>query len=187
MHQKRLAIESLIVLVLLLVAAGIWWTKDRAIARAQENAETRVVEVTREAERWAAELVTHEAEAVARSFAAGVAPQVLAERAESVVQAVLSLLEVEDVVFVHVLDPEGGVIASSDRKLTTTGVAGEEAGWALATEELTTRPSNRPGVLELAAPIVGPTDAKGYLWLGYDTARQVQATRPAALPGAPPV
>ena len=186
MSQRRFAVESLIVLILLLVAAGIWWWKDREIVRAREDAAARVVEVAAEAERWAAELAAHEAESAARSFAAGVAPQVLAERAESVEQAVLSLLEVEAVVFVHILDPEGGVIASSDRKLTTTGMAGAEAGWALTTEELTTRPSNRPGVLELAAPIVGPTDAKGYLWMGYDTARRVEETRPVTLPVAPP-
>jgi hypothetical protein len=187
MSQKRFAIESLIVLVLALVAAGIWWFKDREVARAEEDAAARIVAQAREAERWADDLAAHEAEVAARSFAAGIAPQVLAERRESVDQSVLSLLEIQDVVFVHVLDPEGGVIASSDRKLMTTGVAGEEASWALAATELTTRPSDRPGILEVAAPIVGPTEAKGYLWMGYDTARQVKATRPAALPSPSPV
>lgn len=186
MSQKRFAIESLLVLVLVLVAAGIWWWKDRQIEQARNDAQIRVEGVALDAERWAQDVAREQAEAVARSFAAGIAPQVLAERPEGVGQAVNGFLEVENLVFVHVLDAEGGVIASSDRKLTTTGLGGPEAIWALGTTELTTRASNRPGVLELAAPLVGPTGAMGYVWLGFDTESQVMATRPATLPEPPP-
>lgn len=44
--------------------------------------------VALDAERWARDIAAGEAEAVARSFAAGVAPQILAERLERAEQAV---------------------------------------------------------------------------------------------------
>lgn len=181
MQDKRLAIEVGVAVLLLLVAGGIWWAKDGQVTTAREEAESRVAEAVREAEGWAAELVNGEAEAVARTFAAGIAPQVLAERQETVDQAVVGLLEVPGVIFVHVLTPDGGVIASSDRKLMATGQAGAEAGWALASSGLITRAGNRPGVLELAAPVVGATEPRGYLWLGYDTAQRLEETRPPGL------
>lgn len=187
MGWKRIAIETGIVFAVLLVAAGVWGWKNRQITQSERRADERVGETVREAESWATDLAAGQAESVARAFAAGIAPQVLADRAEAVELAVLGLLEVRDVIFVHVLDTDGGVIASSDRKLTTTGEAGEDAAWALASTELITRPSSRPGVLELAAPIVGPAGPRGFLWMGFDTAREIEATRPAALTAAPEV
>lgn len=178
MSAKRLGVEALLVILLALCAAGIWWWKDRESAAREREWETRLDLVRQEAGKWAAELAAGEARAVFASFAAAIAPPVLLERSESVDQAVVGLLQLPAVVFVHVLGPEGTVIASSDRKLMAAGQAGEAARWALASENLETRPSDRTGVLELAAPIAGPAGPEAYLWMGYDVSTPVEKTRP---------
>jgi len=183
MSAKRLGVEALVVVVLALGSAGIWWWKDREAAARERQWETRVDQLRQEAGKWAAELASGEAKAVFGSFAAGIAPPVLAERTESVDQAVVGLLELPAVVFVHVVAPDGTVIASSDRKLMTAGQVGEAARWALATEDIENRASERAGVLEVAAPIVGPAGAKAFLWLGYDVSARVETTRPSGWGG----
>ena len=110
----------------------------------------------------------------------GIHPLVLPERADTLDQAVAALLELPAVEGVHVVAADGRVLASSDRKLETTGVLDERDRWVLATTELTTREGDRPGVVQLAAPIVGPAGPAGYLWLAYDAEAAREAARPAA-------
>jgi hypothetical protein len=183
MNTRRLGIEALVAVLLVLGAAGVWWWKGREAAEAARQGQARTAAVAKEAEMWAAKLADDGAKSTFQSFAAGVAPAVLAERVESVDQAVVGLLEVSGVVFVHILAPDGGVIASSDRKLQAAGQVGEEAGWVFAADGVKTRPSDRTGVLELAAPIVGPAGPKAYLWMGYDTASTIEQTRPEGWEG----
>lgn len=184
MTNQRIGIVVLAVLVLLGVLAGAWWWNDRQAERELEELrttmESRVAAVQREAREQSAALHRSEARAAFRSFAAGIAPSVLAKRGEGLDQAVGGLLEVPGVVFVHVIQADGAVLATSDRKLATLDNATEYAQWALGSTKLTVRESEREGVLELAAPVVGPTGPAGYLWMGYDTGRTTEATRPEA-------
>lgn len=182
---KRIGWEFLIVLLLLVVVVGVWWWQgrvaDREVARVRAETEQQVRAVEQDARQWAEALAASEAEAAFRAFAAGVAPLILAGERQAVDQALGGLLELSSIAFVHVLAPDGGVIASSDRKLTTTGLAGPGAEWALGSTGLATRAGDQPGITELAAPVVGPAGPAAYLWLGYDTGRLVESARPESL------
>lgn len=182
---RRIGWEILIVLLLLVVVAGVWWWQgkvgDDEVARVRTEAEQQVRAVEQDARTWAEALAASEAEAVFRAFAGGVAPLILAGERQAVDQALGGLLELQSVAFVHVLAPDGGVIASSDRKLITTGLAGPAAEWALGSTELVTRAGDQPGITELAAPVVGPAGAAAYLWLGYDTGQLAESARPESL------
>lgn len=186
MNGKRFGIEALLIAVLLLAVAGVWWFMDRRAAGEREQLEmgweSRVAAAEAETGRWTEALAEGEARAVFRAFAAGIHPQVLPERRESLDQAVAALLELPAVAGVHVLGADGRVLASSDRKLQTTGRLDDRDAWVLETGELTLREGDRAGVVQLAAPIVGPAGPAGYLWLAYDTA----AARDAARPMGPP-
>jgi hypothetical protein len=182
MSAKRVGVEILIVLVLALAGAGLWWGQDRRHASrlAQERSLCRVhvASLREQAERWADGLAAGEAAAAFRAFAAGVQPAVLSGRRESVEQAVTALLELPGIDAVHVLGADGAVLAGSDRKLLTTGRVDERGAWVLATTALTTRAGDRPGVVELAAPVVGAAGPAGFLWIGYRTGRVRDAARP---------
>lgn len=182
MSAKRIGAEVVIIVLLVVVVIGVWWWKDRAAAAAvTEEREVCAAQVTaagEQAEMWAAALAEGEARAVLRAFAAGVLPAVLAGRAESLDQAVGSLLESPGVAAVHVFGLDGTVLASSDRKLTTTGKLPAGAGWVVETTEVTVRPGAAPGTLELAAPLGGATGPAGYLWLQYRTGAVADAARP---------
>lgn len=138
---------------------------------------------------WADALVTREGEVVLRAFAAGIAPSIRAERRESLEVAAVSLLRVPGVEGIHVLRPDGTVVYSSDAKLATTGRGGERAAWALAASGLASRESHRPGVVELATPVVDGGRALAIVWLEFGHAAVREAARPQALsvpPGTRP-
>ena len=182
MNTKRIGIEIVIILVLVVAIFGIWWWMDRQATQQAEDLrqemESRVAETRETARGWADDLARSEAEAAFRSFAGGIAPTVLAKRTDDLSQAVGGLLEMPGIIFVHVIGADGSVLATSDRKLATLENASEQARWALGASKLTTRESERGGVMELAAPVVGPTGAAGYLWMGYDTGQVLRETRP---------
>lgn len=186
--MKRFGYEFLIFLLLVVLVVGIWIWKDRqadqAVVEQQERCDERVSALTAAGERWAADLAASEAEAAFRSFAAGVYPLVLGNREEALNQALGALLEVPGVAFVHVVNPDGAVIASSDRKLTTTGRVGADGRWALDTTELVVKEAPGSGVTELAAPIIGGAGPAGYLWMGYEVDDLLQATRPLGWEGS---
>lgn len=187
MNAKRVGVEIVIIVILALIAVGAWFYKDYEAAREMERVNREhtawVDELRLAATGWAESLSEREAEAAFRAFAAGVAPTLLAGRNDTVDQAVGGLLELSGIAFVHVLGPDGEVLASSDRKLMTAGTVGERATWVLASDQVTTRPSERRGLLELAAPVVGSSGPVAYLWMGYDVEEGVEATRPSELEG----
>jgi len=183
MNGKRFGIEALIIAILLIALVGVWWFMDRRAAGERERLETaweeRVAAAEAETARWTEALAAGEATAVFRAFAAGIHPLVLPERPDSLDQAVAALLELPAIEGVHVVAADGRVLASSDRKLETTGRLDERDAWVLATTALTTREGDRPGVVQLAAPIVGPSGPSGYLWLAYDAEGAREAARSA--------
>lgn len=182
MSAKRVGVEALIILVLVLAGLGVWWWKDRETANrlAQEErlCQVQVADLREQAETWARDLASGQATAVFRAFAAGVQPAVLADRRESLDQAVTSLLGLPGIEAAHILAADGEVLASSDKKLITTGRIDERGAWVLATTELTTRPGDRPDVTEVAAPVVGAAGPAGFLRISYRTGPLVDAARP---------
>lgn len=188
MSAKRFGYELLIILLLILVAAGIWVWKDREARKALDDAELErdqaVAALAESGEDWAGALAASEATATFRAFASGVQPLILNGRTEVLDQAVGSLLELPEVTFVHVLGADGDVLASSDRKLTTTGTLPEADRWVLETSDVMDREGEGPGTRELAAPVVGAAGPAAYLWMGYDVGSLLDQTRPADWPGA---
>jgi hypothetical protein len=182
MSAKRVGVEALIIVILVLAGAGIWWWKDRELgtrlSAQEESCRAEVALVRKQAETWATRLAASEATAAFRAFAAGVQPAVLTGRRDNLDQAVTALLEVPGIDAVHVVNAQGEVLASSDRKLLTTGSIGERGAWVLATTDLTARPGDRLGVTQLAAPVVGAAGPAGYLWIGYRTGEVRDAARP---------
>lgn len=183
MSTKRLGYEVLIVLVLLLVAAGIWIVKSQsaasAVAAAEAACDERVAGLTAAGESWAGTLAAGHAEAVFRAFAAGVHPLVLrGDQGDGLDQAIGAVLQLPGVTFVHVLAADGAVLASSDRKLTTTGQAGEAGKWVLTANELVSREGETPGTVEIGAPVVGAAGPSGYLWMGYAVEEVLEGARP---------
>lgn len=184
MDTKRIGIEIVVILVLVVAIFGVWWWMDRQATQQAEDLrqemESRIAETRETAQGWAEELARSEAEAAFRGFAGGIAPTVLAKRTDDLDQAVGGLLEMPGIVFVHVIGADGSVLATSDRKLAALENVAEQAQWALGASKLATRESEREGVLELAAPVVGPTGPAGYLWMGYDTGQVLRETRPGS-------
>ena len=133
------------------------------------------------AELWADSVARAQGEVVLRAFAAGISPAVLAGRREGVEIAAVSLLHVPGIAGIHVLGLDGAVIYSSDAKLVATGEAEYRGNWALQASELISRPSTRPGVLEVAIPIVNAGQPIAVAWLEYDVEAVKVASRPAEL------
>lgn len=188
--MKRFGVELLIILILVLVAAGIWIWKDREISHAiveeQEVARQQVAAVVDSGEVWADALAASEARTAFRAFAAGIHPILMGDvRTQDLDPSIGALLELPAITFVHVLGPEGTVMASSDRKLQTTGQAPPSGAWVTATTDVTERAGENPGTVELAAPVLGPAGPFAFLWIGYDVEKLRESTRPAAWPTGP--
>jgi hypothetical protein len=178
----------LIVLALVLVAAGIWFFmsrgKENALAAERAACDERVATLTTAGESWAGTLATGQAEAAFRAFAAGVHPLVLrGGQSGGLDQAIGALLELPGVAFVHLLAADGTVIASSDRKLSTTGQVGDAGAWVLSTTDMVSRGGDVPGTIEIGAPVVGAAGPAGYLWMGYAVDEVREGARPAGWAG----
>ncbi|MEM8931011.1 MAG: hypothetical protein AAGE94_07540 [Acidobacteriota bacterium] len=168
----RWLIEALVLLILGAIGYGLWWWqgvqhRSELVEQTQtlrESFEAKQREVAQRLHAAAA----NEATAVATAFAAGIRPLVAEDRTEDIDAAVLSILELPGVQFVHLLDRDGVVLVSSDRKMLTTGQAGPRATWALDTEGAVQRVAEG-GVIEIAVPLPrseGAGDA--ILWIGHD-------------------
>lgn len=188
--MKRSLIE--IVFVVLAVAAlfGLWkWADVNAQRAVGETVQRHEIETTRlqqGAVEWANALAASQAEAVFEAFAAGIQPAVLADSQDSLAVSKQQLLHLPNLAFVHLLEPDGIVIFSSDERLTVAGIVGERARWALDAAELIQRPGELEGTLELAAPIEGVSETEAVLWMGYDVSGVAADARPASLTSVPP-
>ncbi len=187
-NRTVLLVVAAVVLLALCVAAGVqaglFLERRRCNEKELAAAETHRQEtgkLRREALIWADALATHEAQAVLRSFVSGIGPAVRTGRRESLEMSAVSLLRVAGVEGIHILQPDGIVVYSSDAKLATTGKGGERAAWALSVTDLASRPSFRPGVLEVAAPVVDAGQTLAVVWLEFGHARVRDAARPPKL------
>ncbi len=166
----RIVWELLALIVLAAIGYGVWtWSEFRWQRRLQDREEQLQTEIATERQN-AAEVVAQrrakEGEMVGRAFAAGIRSAVASGRTEAVDAAVGELLRLPGVVFAHVLERGGGVIATSDRKLVTTGRAGPRADWALTAQEVAVRPGTSAETTEVAIPVA--VDNGVVLWLSYD-------------------
>lgn len=158
------------VVIFSLLAAAIYGAWEFQAYRSRQA-------LTLETERWAAEVVglqqqvaqqagrqdTRQVEAAFRAFAAGLA----SAEVGTLAPALDALLRVEEVRFVHLLQADGTVIATSDRKLETLGRADERATWSLGASELVVRPIPAGGS-EAAGPVTLAGES-AVLWLGWHT------------------
>lgn len=183
---KRLILEIVVVLVLALIGWGAWWYYTRDYGRRMDEVtgdyEARVETVRQNCEVWASAMAAEQAEAVLRSFAAGAYPSLMgASGGEDLDVAIGALLELPGLDFAHLLGADGRVITSSDRKFTILGEVADRADWALGVTELTSRRGDRPGTVELAAPILSTAGTEAILWMSYDTAGVMESCRPETL------
>lgn len=187
--MKRTLWEAVVILIFAAAGWGLWqWSEINAQRAVGEQATLHRQEVTALKEgysTWIRKLTEEQAKEVFQAFAAGIQPAVLAGRSAALLEAKTQILHIPEIVFVHVLTPDGTVITSSDDKLSTMGVADDErTRWALAVQELGTRQGEGPGTLEIASPILGSSGPVAVLWLGYHLERALEDTRPPGL--APP-
>jgi predicted negative regulator of RcsB-dependent stress response len=113
-------------------------------------------------------LAASAAEGVLRAFVAGAHSAIMAGDRKAVDQALVALLQLPEVSFVHILEDDGSVIATSDRKLATAGLTAANADWALAVSELTSRPGKGAGT-ELAVAVTRPDETRAIVWIAYST------------------
>lgn len=180
--------EILALVVLTAVGYGFWTWSDyrwqRSLADREQLLQAELASEQRHTAEVLAERRAKEGEMVGRAFAAGIRAAVTAGRREAVDAAVGELLRIPGVIFAHVLERDGGVVATSDRKLVTTGQAGPRAGWALAAGEVVVRPGANPETSEVAVPITEGDDAV-VLWIAYELGMAESTPPPAPAPETP--
>jgi type II secretory pathway pseudopilin PulG len=174
MSRLPRAVWELVVLLIIALAAMVAWQIVDSKHQKQLNelkSQLRVeLEEQREEVRLSQEqLVASAAEGVLRAFVAGAHSAILAGDRRAVDQALVALLQLPEVTFVHILEDDGTVIATSDRKLATAGLPAASADWALAVAELTSRPGKGIGATELAVVVTRPDETRAIVWIGYAT------------------
>lgn len=181
---KRLILEIVVAVLLVLICIAIWNTAQRReeqqLAGFEERQKSALDAARNECAARAEKLAASEATAVFRAFAAGIQGAALGQQRGILDMAKGSLLRLPHVAFVHVLSPDGKVLASSNEKYAVAGQADARAGWALQATELRSRPGDLPGTLEIAAPFQGAGGRAAILWLGYKTQELLAETRQAA-------
>jgi hypothetical protein len=148
----------------------------------QEQHDRQLTELRAAGEQWADAVAREQGAAVLRAFVAGISPAVLAGRREGIELAAVSLLHVPGIAGIHVLGLDGAVLYSSDAKLVATGEAEYRGAWALQVAELTSRPSTRPGVIDMAVPIASAGKPLAVAWMEYDAGAVREAARPTGSP-----
>ena len=154
---------------------------DKRYAAVEQRHAREIAELRAAGEKWAEAVARIQGEVVLRAFAAGISPAVLAGRREGIEIAAVSLLHVTGIAGIHVLGLDGAVLYSSDAKVAATGEAAYRGEWALQVSDLTSRPSTRPGVIDIAVPIVNAGKPLAVAWLEYDVEAVRSAARPADL------
>lgn len=188
-NRKRLLVEVAAAVLLLLICVAFWsfsrQQSEQQLAEAQARHESAVQQIRQECEERAEELAASQAEAVFRAFAAGIQGNALGQQRGMLDLAKSSLLRMPHVAFVHVLAPDGKVLATSNEKYAVAGSADARASWALEAGDLQIRPGDLPGTTEIAAPFQGASGRVAVLWMGYKTdellapARQGGASNPS--------
>ncbi|MEM6792872.1 MAG: hypothetical protein AAF725_02765 [Acidobacteriota bacterium] len=172
--------EFLVLIFLGAVGYGAWWwlgIEHRGELQKQKDAlVAEHAAAMAELEGQVRSSNAAEAMAAAVAFAAGIETLAASERWPAIDRAVLELLELPGVSFVHVLGAGGSVRVSSDRKFLATGRAGPRASWALGANGVIQRVS-AGAVIEIAVPLDAAaggavsegeeTGARSILWLGY--------------------
>jgi hypothetical protein len=156
---------------------------ERSALATEQQQRQEVAALLADAEKWADTGARNAGESLLRTFVAGISPNVLTRRRESVELTSMALLRISGVTGIHVLGGDGEILYSSDAKLTTTGDTTYRGSWALQATGFTTRESARPGIVEYAMPIFNGDTALAVAWLEYDVARARDAARPASLGG----
>ena len=172
---------------LICVAVGFVLAQQFERSRAATRVETLQAQQTQELSRLQSEadaridaMARTQGGIVLQAFAAGISPAVLAGRREGVEIAAVSMLHVPGIAGIHVLALDGSVIYSSDAKLAATGEGSYRGSWALEVTQLTSQPSTRPDVLDIAVPIVSTGTPQAVTWLEYDMAAVKAAAASAA-------
>ena len=183
-----LKILSLLLLLLGLVAVGLWqWSEHQAAVehrRLGEEADSRVAACQADSAETVARLTEREAESVARAFTSGSYPAILGGDRSAVDAAIGQLVQLPQVAFVHVLGADGAILATSDRKVKETGDAGEVGEWARSVDRFTSRAGATRGVTEVAVPVDGAGARVAVVVVGYGTEAEVPLHEPATEPPA---
>jgi hypothetical protein len=151
-------------------------------ALAAQKAQTHSDTLRRGAEQWARSLAQAEGEAILRSFAAGLAPVVLAGRETSVDIAGASLLRLRGVQAVTILRADDGkTLYASDAKLTVSDAGSEQTRWAMTATDFMTRDGPEAGITEMSLPVTDRGTVLAVVWLAYDSSLAREQYRPAGL------
>lgn len=185
---RNLKIMAAVALLVLGGAAGVFGALayERSQCAKQAEAAARQAGTTEEnlrrgAEQWSQSLASAEGEAILRSFAAGLAPVVLAGRETSVDVAGASLLRLGGVQGVTILRADGKTLYASDTKLTVSDAGSEQTRWALTATDFMTRDSLQPGVTEMSLPVTDRGTVLAIVWLAYDSSLARERFRPDQL------
>jgi hypothetical protein len=180
-NAKRLIVEVVVALLLVLICFAVWNTaqqrSERQLGESEARQKIAVSQARQESDARAERLATSEATAVFRAFAAGIQGAALGQQKGMLDMAKGSLLQMPHVAFVHVLAPDGKILTSSNEKYAVAGQADARASWALQAIGLQTRPGDLPGTIEIAAPFQGASGRVAVLWLGYKTRELLATTR----------
>ena len=167
---------------LAILGAVVWWSGGRADRHAESLTEQHKEALNAAEHRHREEIETlrqtwkglsqararGQAMAVFAAFEAGIHTAAAARWQNYLENAKDALAAQPAVLFVHLVTPQGRIIATTDDELATSGRLDEQGEWALATEALTSRESDVTDALELAAPILEKGRTVAVLWMGYD-------------------
>lgn len=186
-NRKRLILEVVMALLLILICAAIWNTaqqrSEQQLAESEARQKIAVSQVRHESDARAERMATSEATAVFRAFAAGIQGATLGQQRGMLDMAKGGLLRLPHVAFVHVLAPDGKVLTSSNEQYGVAGQADDRASWALQATDLRTRTGDLPGTVEIAAPFQGASGRVAVLWMGYKTQELLAGSGQGAEPG----
>lgn len=182
---RRWLMEMIAALALTACIGGIYLWSIYRQHTIEHQCETRVTALRSESDAVEAQLVIDRAESVFRAYSAGIHAAVLASRKESLEVSVEELVRLPGVVFIHLLQPDGGVVASSDRKLEVMGKVGERGVWALEAQGFIRRKGDIAGTVEMAMPVEDAAGVKTVVWMSYETDLLKTRARKAALPAGP--
>ena len=183
--------ETVIFLTFLVVLAGVLflglsmairprdqWHADDLSRQHEESlridSEKHQAEIASLERKWTARLADrsrNEAEAVLNAFEAGAHTAIAARWGRYLATATETLTGRPEVLFLHIVTPQGRVVTGSDETLRTSGRLDETGEWVLAATGIESRTGAESGMLELAMPVREGGRTVAFLWMGYDATR----------------